>query len=401
MKKLARLLSCLLVLALGVPAGAQVTDEDIDRARQEVNRITEQSAELGQAVIDAYGRQAALDKEIEDLRSSIEFAQIRMAETEERLEDLAVELYMGSTSGTSLSVLFSATDQEYPAGMEYLREVSGVDESVVDQLRTFRDELDRQTTRLGEALDEQVVLAAELEQLAGELQVDLVAAQEVYDQLVQRQAEEEAERQRQEELRRQREAEAAAAARAAAESVSSSGSGSESTETTLGSSGGDDTTTTTTLPAPTTTEEPAPAITAPPPVPSGSGVCPVAGAVSFTDSWGAPRSGGRSHKGVDMMAARGVPVVAVYSGEVYRLSTSSLGGKSVYFYSDAGDLYYYAHLDDFGDISEGQSVPAGYVLGYNGSSGNAPSYLPHTHWEYHPGGGAAVNPYPLARQLCG
>lgn len=398
MKKLARLLSGLLVLALGIPAAAQVTDEDIDRARQEVNRITEESAELGQAVIDAYGRQAALDKEIEDLQGSIEFAQIRIGETEERLEDLAVELYMGSTSGRSLSVLFSATDQEYPAGMEYLREVSGVDESVVDQLRTFRDELDRQTVRLGEALDEQVVVAAELEQLAGELQQDLAAAQQVYDGLVQRQAEEEAERRRQEELRRQREAEAAAAAAeaeaAAAAEAADTTSGSDSTGSTSAPESAEETTTTTAAPA-------APTTTTPPPAPSGSGVCPVAGAVSFTDSWGAPRSGGRTHKGVDMIAARGVPIVAVYSGRVYRLSNSSLGGKSVYFYSDAGDLYYYAHLDDFGDISAGQNVPAGYVLGYNGSTGNAPSYLPHLHWEYHPGGGGAVNPYPLARQLCG
>jgi murein DD-endopeptidase MepM/ murein hydrolase activator NlpD len=394
MKKLARLLSGLLVLALGIPAAAQVTDEDIDRARQEVNRITEESAELGQAVIDAYGRQASLDREIEDLEASLEFAQIRIGETEERLEDLAVELYMGSTSGRSLSVLFSATDQEYPAGMEYLREVSGVDESVVDQLRTFREELDRQTNRLGEALDEQVAVAAELEELAAELQEDLVAAQQVYDGLVQRQAEEEAERRRQEELRRQREAAAAAAAAeaeaAAAAETTNTTSASDSTGTTAAPSSDEETTTTTA--APTTTQ---------PPAPSGSGVCPVAGAVSFSDSWGAPRSGGRTHKGVDMIAARGVPIVAVYSGRVYRLSNSSLGGKSVYFYSDAGDLYYYAHLDDFGDISPGQNVPAGYVLGYNGSSGNAPSYLPHLHWEYHPGGGAAVNPYPLARQLCG
>jgi murein DD-endopeptidase MepM/ murein hydrolase activator NlpD len=289
---------------------------------------------------------------------------------------------MGSTSGTSLSMLFSSSDQEYPAGLEYLKEVSGVDASVVDQLRTYRDELDRQTSRLGDALDEQVALAAELEELAGELEADLTAAQQVYDDLVRRQAEEEAERRRQEELRRQREAEAAAAAAAQEQAASDSSEDS--------SSGDGGSTPTTTAPAP-----------APPPVPDGTGVCPVAGAVSFSDSWGAPRSGGRSHKGVDMIAARGVPIVAVYSGRVHRLSNSSLGGKSVYFYSDAGDLYYYAHLDNFGDISAGQSVPAGYVLGYNGSTGNAPSYLPHLHWEYHPGGGAAVNPYPLARELCG
>ena len=137
------------------------------------------------------------------------------------------------------------------------------------------------------------------------------------------------------------------------------------------------------------------------PAPSGGGgVCPVAGAVSFTDSWGAPRSGGRSHKGVDMIAARGVPIVAIFSGRVQRTSNSSLGGKSVYFVSDAGDMYYYAHLDDFGDISSGQSVPAGYVLGYNGSSGNAPSYLPHLHFEYHPDGGDPVNPFVLLDALC-
>jgi murein DD-endopeptidase MepM/ murein hydrolase activator NlpD len=382
MKNLTRILSALLVFALGIPAFAQVTDEDIERARQEVNRIVGESAELSEAVTEAYGRQAALDKEIEDLRGSIDFAQVRIGETEERLEDLAVELYMGSTSGTSLSMLFSSSDQEYPAGLEYLKEVSGVDASVVDQLRTYRDELDRQTSRLGDALDEQVALAAELEELAGELEADLTAAQQVYDDLVRRQAEEEAERRRQEELRRQREAEAAAAAAAQEQAASDSSEDS--------SSGDGGSTPTTTAPAP-----------APPPVPDGTGVCPVAGAVSFSDSWGAPRSGGRSHKGVDMIAARGVPIVAVYSGRVHRLSNSSLGGKSVYFYSDAGDLYYYAHLDNFGDISAGQSVPAGYVLGYNGSTGNAPSYLPHLHWEYHPGGGAAVNPYPLARELCG
>lgn len=389
MKRIARLLSGVLVVLFAIPALAQVTNDDIDRARDEVNRITNESAEVGRQVIDAYGRQAALDEEISDLESSIEFARIKIAETEARLEELAVELYMGSTSGVSLTVLFSATDQEYPAGMEYLREVSGVDEGVVDQLRNFRDELDDQTARLGEALDEQVVLATELEELAGQLQDDLVAAQQVYDDLVQQQAEEEAERRRQEEERRRAEEAARRAAEEAA-NVTSTTSGSTAATTTQPSGeddGGDEATTTTTA--------------SPPPPPSNEGVCPVAGAVSFSDTWGAPRSGGRTHKGVDMIAARGVPIVAVYSGTIYRLSNSSLGGKSVYFTSDAGDLYYYAHLDGFGDVSPGQHVPAGYVMGYNGSTGNAPDYLPHLHWEYHPGGGAAVNPYPLARELCG
>lgn len=393
MKKLARIISGVLVLGLSVPAFAQVTEDDLRRARDEVNRITDESADLGQAVIDAYGRQAALDAEITGLQSSIEFAQIKMAETEARLEELAVELYMGSTSGVSLSVLFSATDQSYPAGMEYLRNASGVDETVLNQLRVFRDELDRQTTRLGEALDEQQTVTDELERLASELQEDLIAAQQVYDSLVAQQQREEEERRRREEEERRRQAALAAAA------TTTSTTQAQSPATTAAPSGGGETTTSTTAPPATTTTTAAPA-PAPAPTPSGGGVCPVAGAVSFTDTWGAPRSGGRTHKGVDMIAARGVPIVAIFSGTVYRLSNSALGGKSVYFHSDAGDMYYYAHLDGFGDISPGQSVPAGYVLGYNGSTGNAPDYLPHLHFEYHPGGSGAVNPYPLVRGLC-
>lgn len=387
--KLARLLSGFLVIAIAAPAFAQVTDEDIDRARQEVNRLTEESAELGQEVIDAYGRQAALDAEIANLRQSIEFANNQITETEARVEQLAVELYMGSTSGTNLSVLFSATNQDYPAGMEYLREASGVDSSAVNQLRVIRDELDTQTQRLGEAVDEQETLAAELEQKSGQLQTDLVEAQQLYDDLVAQQQREEEERQRrEEEERRRREAAAAAATSTTAPDTTEATSGDD------GDGDGDAPATTTTAPPDTTTTAP-PAPTSP-----GGGTCPVAGAVSFTDTWGAPRSGGRSHKGVDMIAARGVPLVAVYSGTVTRTSNSTLGGLSVYFTSDAGDLYYYAHLDDFGDISAGQHVDAGYVLGYNGSSGNAPDYLPHLHFEYHPGGGSAINPYPLVRDLC-
>jgi len=387
MKSLFRTISGIVLLSLALPAFAQVTDQDIDRARAEVNKLTAESAELGQEVIDAYGRQAALNSEIDSLRSSIDFAEVRMAETETRLEDLAVELYMGSTSGRSLSMLFSATNQDYPAGMEYLREASGVDDSVVTQMRVLRDELDRQTVRLGEAVDEQVALTADLEEMAGQLQNQLVSAQQVYDNLVAQQQREEEERRRREEEERRRAAEAEAAAAAAAAAT-------PTTQPSSGSSGGGSD-------SPATTSPPTTSPPSPPPAPSGGGgVCPVAGAVSFTDSWGSPRSGGRSHKGVDMIAARGVPIVAIFSGRVQRTSNSSLGGKSVYFVSDAGDLYYYAHLDDFGDISAGQSVGAGYVLGYNGSTGNAPDYLPHLHFEYHPGGGSAVNPYPLVRGLC-
>lgn len=102
-----------------------------------------------------------------------------------------------------------------------------------------------------------------------------------------------------------------------------------------------------------------------------------------------------------MIAARGTPLAAVYEGTIKRISNSNLGGKSIWLRADNGDEFYYAHMDNFGSISVGQQVPQGYVIGYNGSSGNASASLPHLHFEFHPGGGGAVNPYPLARSLCG
>jgi len=125
-------------------------------------------------------------------------------------------------------------------------------------------------------------------------------------------------------------------------------------------------------------------------------VCPVAGPVAFTDTWGAPRSGGRTHKGVDMMGARGTPLVAVVSGSV-RQSTSSLGGKQVWLTGNDGNTYFYAHLDSY--EGGGGRVSAGDVVGYLGDTGNARG-TPHLHFEFHPGGGGAVNPTPLVAANC-
>ncbi|MFB3051727.1 MAG: hypothetical protein ACE1Z0_07045, partial [Acidimicrobiia bacterium] len=132
MKRLARTLAALLVIAVSAPAIAEVTDEDIERARQQVNRMVADSQELGDAVQEGWARQAELEDEIAGLKSSIEFARVQLVETEQRLEKVAVELYMGSTSLASLSVLINASDDEFGAGLEYLREVGGVDDSVIN-----------------------------------------------------------------------------------------------------------------------------------------------------------------------------------------------------------------------------------------------------------------------------
>jgi peptidoglycan LD-endopeptidase LytH len=138
---------------------------------------------------------------------------------------------------------------------------------------------------------------------------------------------------------------------------------------------------------------------APPAVVSSGGgiVCPVAGPVSFTDTWGAARSGGRTHQGVDILAAMGTPTVAPVSGRVEHRG-SSLGGLSWYVYGDNGDMFYGTHLSGYANEGVGW-VAAGTVIGYVGDSGNAGG-TPHLHFEYHPGGGGAINPYPITSAAC-
>jgi murein DD-endopeptidase MepM/ murein hydrolase activator NlpD len=391
MSRLARILASLLAMTLAMPALAQVTDDDIDRARREVNEIMSEAQALGDAVQEAFGRQSALEQEISDLGSSIEVARAKIAETEKKLEEVAVEMYMGSSSVASIQVLFSADDESYGAGIEYLRNVNGNDLDVINQLRSFREELDRQTGRLEEASAEQEIVTSELEAQAGELQERLVEAQAVYDQLVAQQAAEEAARRAAEEEARRRAAEEAARQATTTTTVG------ESTETTEVEA---DTPTETTVPPEEPTETTVPEDEPPPPPTPGGGTCPVAGAVSFSDSWGDSRSGGRAHQGVDMIAARNTPIVAIYSGTIDRLTNGNLSGLAIWLRANNGDLFFYAHLESFADVSDGQSVSEGEVIGYNGSSGNAPAFLPHLHFEWHPGGGGAVNPYSLVRDLC-
>jgi murein DD-endopeptidase MepM/ murein hydrolase activator NlpD len=158
------------------------------------------------------------------------------------------------------------------------------------------------------------------------------------------------------------------------------------------------TTTTVVDTGPTTTTT---TTTLPPPVVLDGKTCPVAGPVHFIDSFGAPRSGGRTHQGVDMMADRGTPLVAIESGTIGRLNNGGLGGITIWFYGDGGDQYYYAHLDDWAPgLVAGQHVDVGTLVGYVGSTGNAPDAYPHNHFEIHPDGGAAINPYPTVAALC-
>jgi murein DD-endopeptidase MepM/ murein hydrolase activator NlpD len=131
--------------------------------------------------------------------------------------------------------------------------------------------------------------------------------------------------------------------------------------------------------------------------PVGGIVCPVQGPVAFSDTWGAPRSGGRAHQGVDMLSPRGTPTVAPVSGRVEHRGNST-GGLSWHVYGDDGNYYYGTHLDSYANQGAGH-VAAGTVIGYVGDSGNARGTT-HLHFEVHPGGGAAVNPTRYVAAAC-
>ena len=130
----------------------------------------------------------------------------------------------------------------------------------------------------------------------------------------------------------------------------------------------------------------------------GGFTCPLDGPMHFVDTWGAARSGGRSHQGTDMMAATGVAVVAPASGRLVHRS-NSLGGLSFHLYADDGHYYYGAHLSAYENQGAGW-VEVGTLIGRVGSSGNASASAPHLHFEYHPNGGGAVNPYSRLVEVC-
>lgn len=126
-------------------------------------------------------------------------------------------------------------------------------------------------------------------------------------------------------------------------------------------------------------------------------LCPVAARSWFSGSFGAPRPGGRAHKGTDMFAFRGTPVVAPVSGAL-RHSRGSVAGNAFYLNGDDGNIYYGAHLDKL-EAKPGR-IDRGGRIGTVGSTGNAEGTTPHLHFEIHLGGTEAIDPLPTIARWC-
>ena len=138
---------------------------------------------------------------------------------------------------------------------------------------------------------------------------------------------------------------------------------------------------------------------------SGALAIPVAGvrAQDLKNTWGEARSGGREHKGIDIFAARGTPVLAAAAGVIIRHDTAGAGGIAVYERDlDGRTVYYYAHLDRVRPgLKPGDLVRQGDVIGFVGSTGNV-SGSPHLHFGVSTvtdpnrlSSGRDLNPYPL------
>jgi len=122
------------------------------------------------------------------------------------------------------------------------------------------------------------------------------------------------------------------------------------------------------------------------------------------DNFDEHRGNNRTHGAIDILASRGTPVIASVDGTIRKLFTSRAGGLTIYQFDVAENrVYYYAHLDRYADgLREGIFVPQGTVIGYVGTTGNAPPGTPHLHfaiedlpptkewWK-----GTPVNPYPM------
>ncbi len=142
-----------------------------------------------------------------------------------------------------------------------------------------------------------------------------------------------------------------------------------------------------------------------PVLPSGGLMIPVAGvgATDLNDTWGAPRTSTRNHKGIDIPAAAGTPVLATASGVIVRLDTNAAGGTTLYQRAlDSRTIFYYAHLQRYAPgLRVGHLVRQGDTIAYVGDTGNARG-TPHLHFGIsvvsnpnRVSNGRQFNPYPL------
>jgi len=408
-------------------AVASAQDPAAVRAANEIQAARDRADAAAQAMFDAESRLDTLEVEIVGAEQDLAAVEAQADSMRSSLQQDAQRSFVNSGAAMPLLIDLDQANAGITADRQasVARGTASVElddfDAVMKEVTAKRADLERQqeaTTQARQQFEDlQAAAEAEVVKLAE------IEEQRLADVAVQR----ELERQRQARLaqeaaaaRQLQEANAATALASAAVSTNSSSSGDSSGGDSSGgdssggdssggdssggdSSGGDSSVAPAPEPSgsaqgaasPAPAPAPAPVPASPPPSSAGSGiVCPVAGPHAFADTWGAARSGGRSHEGVDMMAPSGTPLVAVESGYA-EFKTTRLGGNSVWVNGNSGTRYFYAHLSAWEGSS--RSVSQGEVIGYVGATGNTTAN--HLHFEVRPGG-RAVNPYPYVRAVC-
>ncbi len=391
------------------PAGvsADHSDDAVKQAARDVQAARDRANAAAQALFDAESEIEVLDDQIAAAAARLTALDTEITGMRDVLAGRAVQRFaQGSIEGNPLFTPVSEMNQVATADV-YSGAASGtvlvsIDDyaAAISELDDARRELEGQRRDADQARQQFDTLRQRAEAEVGQLQQ--VEQQLLQDAAVQHELEQ---------LRLQREAELASQAAATTQPAAqqpvsggsdSDGGASDPTPTEPASPSPQQPAPPVTGPAPTDPAPPAPAPPTPAPspptpapTPTSNMICPVAGAAGFSDTWGAPRSGGRLHQGVDMIAATGTTLVAVASGSA-QFKTNKLGGNAIWLTANDGTRYYYAHLDRWEGSS--RSVSQGEVIGYVGSTGNAG--VPHLHFEVHPGGGVAVNPYRYVRAVC-
>lgn len=396
-----RMVAVVTALAVAVfPGGVQATHSgaEAEQAAREIQAARDRANEASQAMFDAESTLDQLAIDIDRQQVALDEANAQADQMRVQLQALAARSFVNGGSA-AMPLLVDLDDANEALTAEHFASVARGGAAVdLDELDALMGEIADAQAELERRQDEAVKAKANFEDLKARAEAEMVRLAEVEQRrVIDAQVQHELDRQRAareaaERAAAEREAAAAAATqRAAARAPVSAGGGASAPAPTSGSGSGSGSGSAS-PPAPA----PAPAPASPPPSNAGSGmVCPIAGPRAFADTWGAARSGGRSHEGVDMMSPGGTPLVAVEAGSA-NFSTNRLGGNAIWLTGASGTKYYYAHLSSWEGSS--RSVSQGEVIGYVGATGNTTAN--HLHFEVHPGGGRAVNPYPYVRRVC-
>ena len=358
---LPRVVLAVVVIALLLPVSAAGAARDpLAEAEARVTSARRAANEAAEKYDEAQTEYYGLQSEIEAKQATIATTEAEAQKLTGAAQERAIEAYQGGSA--EFEIIMDGDDVlDAMRRNELLDRVNEQGNSAVDQLSVVTEELHAQQASLNEQLAAQETVVDDMKDRESDLREKLADAEKAEADLKARLEREKRERELQERLRRARAAASSASSRSSGSSASSGG----------GRSGQI--------------------------IVSGSWVCPVPGGSSFSDGWGDPRSGGRRHQGVDMMAGTGSPVVAVVGGTV-QTRTGGLGGNAIWLAGSDGNTYYYAHLNDF--VGGSRAVSAGELIGHVGNTGNARGGPSHLHFEIHPGGGSATNPYPTTRAHC-